>query len=416
MLNLPHISSEGIFIIQSIIIIGLPFILRIPKLLRNYFPLVIVQIIISVILGPSILGNISPTIFNFLFPLTSLKALDGLSYLALILFGLLSGLYFDFSKSNKQSKKIITNGFINAIFPTLLGFIMAVLLSKSNMLGQQYQNFSFYLGIGIAIGTTALPVLGSMLQEMDKMDTEFGTKIMSYAAIGDFLLWILITILLSLNSSDGTNILLTITLSLLYISLLYYVIKPWLAKLYRTGFLSNEFNRKHIIFILSLLFASALFTEIIGIHYLLGAFMFGAIVPKEISGGIKLKLQKFVYVCLLPFFFILTGLKTSFNIFDKKIWILFIGITIFSSLIKIFSAAIAERRLNESWLDAFKIGSLMQTKGLMEIIVLNILLSANIINSTIFSAMIMMAITSTIIAKPIYLMIEKYQQKNINNV
>ena len=408
---MPKITPEALFILQSLLIVGGPFFLRTSHRIRKYVPLVVLQIIFSIILGPSVLGYLSPASYNFLFPKESLQVLSGLSWMALLLFGFLTGTHFEAAIIKNSKKQFAITSISVTFIPALLGALVALLLYRPELVGAHATPVVFALGMAIAVGTTALPVLGSILTELNLIDKEIGKKTLGYATFGDLFIWFFIAILIAAVNTDASRAIFTIAGGCGFLLFLWYVVQPHLISSVKSGYLTSDINRKQLVYLLILLFSSAFIAEVIGIHYLFGAFIFGAIIPKAIAQGVRARLEQFVYVCLMPFFFILTGLKTVFHIEGPTIWMLFGVMFLVASLGKILSAAIPERLFGSSWKEAFQIGSLMQTKGLMEIVVLNILISAQIISSVTFSSMMLVAVTTTVITQPILLLTEKLGAK-----
>lgn len=193
----------------------------------------------------------------------------------------------------------------------------------------------------------------------------------------------------------------TIVLTAGFMITMIFIARPFLLKLEKLGKLTKHPTQGQLVLIICLLFLAALITDLIGVHYLLGAFVFGAVIPKTVVGAIQEKIEPVVLVILLPFFFMTTGLKTLFDISQKEVWALFALGLVISLIGKIISTSLAQHwSARSSWLESFKIGGFMQTKGLMDVIILNILFQAEIINSTAFSALLLVAVATTALTKP----------------
>jgi Kef-type K+ transport system membrane component KefB len=238
-------------------------------------------------------------------------------------------------------------------------------------------------------------------------DSNLGRRVLGYAVVNDVSLWIILAIITSYSSALGNSnhILahagLTIGLTALFFYVMIVGVRTALNWLAHRGFLTKEASGAQLGFIVAGILLSGLITELIGIHYLFGTFVFGAMIPKDISHSLYKAFEKFTMIVLMPFFFILTGLKTTLSFSNNSIWIFFAAATLVAILGKILGTAIPERIFYKSSIpSALKSGVLMQTKGLMEVVVLNILLSAHLINSAVFSALVLMAVTTTLLTKP----------------
>ncbi|MDD5772050.1 MAG: cation:proton antiporter [bacterium] len=407
-----NFNLETVFIIQSLIIIVLPFILWNTKIIRSFVPLVVIQIFVGILLGPSILGRISQSSYNLLFPENSLMILNGLYWLALILLGFQTGLHIDPDEITKKGTKYVIVSASSLIVPMFAGALIAAKLYSPQFIGPNATRFSFIAGMAIAAGVTALPVLSVILYELELISKNIGIKSLAYAAANDLFLWLSILILNVISSGNSCNIIferLIIVIAFLILS--FFAVKKFLTVLLDKGFLSKEVKNKDLVIILFFVLIYAFIGEIIGISYLVGAFIFGVIFPKSVSKNIKDKLEQFLFVILLPFLFILTGLKTSCDITNYRFWVLFIIMTIVISGANIIGAALPEKYFGTSLKESLQIGVLMQTKGLMEVVFLNMLLNQGIINSTTFSAMLFVAMATTALTKPMLMLLDKTKLK-----
>jgi Kef-type K+ transport system membrane component KefB len=407
-----HLHPEALFIIQSLILICVPYALWQFGIIKKFIPLVVVQILIGIALGPSVLGQLNPDAYHALFPKESLPILNGLAWMALILFGFSTGLHFDIKEIASRGLSFLGISISTVAVPAVIGGAVAAVMYNPAFAGPKANQTTFVLGMAIAIGVTALPVLGAILSEMGLMKKEVGKKTLGYATMNDLLLWLLVSILIALansgaeggdHGSDGgmIKVLTTIGLTVLYLGVMFFSVRPlmeWLAD--KKKFLTAHPDFKQLVFLMFAVLLSSLATELIGIHYLLGAFIFGAMLPKSITEGIHHSLETFLGVILLPFFFMLTGLKTLFKFDDMLIWQLFIVASVVASVGKILGTTIPELMIGTKLKQALQAGALMQTKGLMEVVVLNIMLTGGIISATTFSAMILMAVVTTALTKP----------------
>jgi Kef-type K+ transport system membrane component KefB len=412
-----HLHPEALFLIQSIILIGLPYLLWRIKIIKNFIPVVVVQILVGILLGPSVLGNLYPEIYEFLFSKASLATINGLSWIAIVLFGFLTGLHFDINELKGKGKPFVVIGLSSILLPLILSLGAGWLLMNMfpSLIGENATNITFVLAIGIAASVTALPVLGAILVEMGLVTTKLGKTVLGFATINDGLLWILVSILLTLSSgSHGGygDVIKTIGLTALYMVTIIFVVKPFVERLVKKNVWNIDANNVQLVGVVVMLLISALATELIGIHYLLGSFIFGALIPKDIAHALYHKKEPLVLVVLLPFFFMSTGLKTYFEVSDPQVWYLFLIVAAVSSFGKFVGTALPARYFKYDLKTSVLFGVFMQCKGLMEVVVLNMMLQAKIISPVAFSGMILMAVATTAATKPMALLAKKVFAKS----
>ncbi|TAN57676.1 cation:proton antiporter [Patescibacteria group bacterium] len=409
------VSGVSLFLLQAPLLIGLPFAIWRFKFVQRFIPLVVIQIMLGVVLGPSILGRVFPEMFNTLFPQASLMPINGLSWIAIILFGFLTGLHFDYRDIKGRGASFAITSLSSILVPFGLALLAAwqIWNSYSNVFaGNNAIAFTFIIAMGIAVGVTALPVLSAILIEMHLIQRPLGKAALGFATVNDGVLWILVSILLSLASSganiNAATVAKTIGLTLLFLSIMALAVRLFIMRCLNAKIISSQIHNQDLVAVLCLLFISAFITELIGVHFLLGAFTAGAIIPKEMSHGIQHKLEHSVSIILLPFFFMSTGLQTKFDFGASEIWILFALMTAVSIVGKVAGTAIPEKLSGSSWVRSLELGALMQCKGLMEVVVLQMMLAAQIITPQCFSAMLFMAITTTAFTKPAVLIVRRY--------
>lgn len=401
-----HISTEALFLIQALILIGAPFLLWRLNFVHKFAPLVVIQIFLGIVLGPTILGRYSPGLYNDLFSLQSLNVLNGISWFGLCFFGFLTGLHFDMKIVTQKSYAFFATSFSTLLVPMLLGGLFAMAFFREPYIGAGTNKWTYVTGVAIAIAVTALPVLSAILIELKLINTAIGKRVLGYAAINDVSLWIIIGCLVIFaspnNEANKLNaVIQTISLAVLFLLFMQTAVRRTAKYLAARKLLTDTPSSSQFATVVVGILASALATELIGIHYVFGAFIFGAVLPGEVRTGLYKAFEEFTMVALMPFYFILTGLKTYFSFDDSAAWTFFVLATAVSMSGKIFGTALPEYFINKASANtAIKSGILMQTKGLMEIVVLNILLAEGIISTTVFSALVLMAITTTFLTKP----------------
>ncbi len=366
-------------------------------------PAVMGEIIAGIALGPSLLGLYFPAVFEFLFPVESLGNLKILSQVGLIMFMFVVGMGIDWEVLKRKSFDALIISPVSVAFPFALGMLLALGLYRDFApAGISFLAFSLFMGIAMSI--TAFPVLARILQERGIQETRLGVLAITCAAADDVTAWcILAAVIAMVKAGSFHSALYIIALSLIYVVIMTRVVKPLLQRLAeRHGTQSGGNKTLLVIAFLTLLFSSWV-TEVIGIHALFGAFMAGAIMPGR--DGIKRlladRVEDFSLVLLLPLFFVFTGLRTQINLLtDVHLWLL-AGLIIAVAVIgKFVGSAVAARVVGQSWRDSLAIGALMNTRGLMELVVLNIGYDLRVLPPQIFTLMVIMALATTAMTGP----------------
>jgi Kef-type K+ transport system membrane component KefB len=367
-------------------------------------PPVIGEMIAGILLGPSLLGFLAPQAQAFLFPADSMGALRMLSQIGIILFMFVVGIELDVQHLRKKADAAVLVSHASIIVPFFLGSASALLIYRS--LAPAGIPFSaFALFIGVAMSITAFPVLARILEERRMTQSYLGSTSLACAAVDDVTAWCLLAVVVAIVKSDGmAGSFLTIALSLLFIAFMLFGVKPWAARITRelpeeqTG--SVWFLATMFIFV----FASALFTEMIGIHALFGAFLAGVCMPPDtgLRKFLRERVETFSSVLLLPLFFAFTGLRTQVGLLnDWQGWMVCAGLVVVAITGKLGGSMAAARWTGMSWGDSFSLGALMNTRGLVELIVLNLGYDLGILSPRIFTMMVIMALTTTFMTGPL---------------
>jgi Kef-type K+ transport system membrane component KefB len=310
---------------------------------------------------------------NFLFRADALQNLQFLSQVGLILFMFIIGLELDVSILKHKAHTAVVVSHAGIIFPYFLGVGLAYYLFDA-FAPATISFLAFGLFMGIAMSITAFPVLARIIQERGLTQTPLGALAITCAAADDVTAWcILAAVIAIIQAGAMTTALLTILLSIGYVMAMLYLVRPLLQRLGLIYGLQEQGGKTFIAFIFVILFLSAFFTEAIGIHALFGAFLAGVIMPSQ-AGFRKLlaaKLEDISLVVLLPLFFAFTGLKTQIGLLNEgNLWFV-CGLIILVAVVgKFGGSALAAKFTGQSWSDSFAIGALMNTRGLMELIVL----------------------------------------------
>ncbi len=377
-------------------------------------PSVVGEIIAGLFLGPSLMGWIFPDLSNFIFPKDSLASLQFLSQIGLIFFMFLIGVDLDIEKLKNKAQSAIVISHASIIFPYFLGVSLAYVLYRE--FAPAHVSFlSFALFMGIAMSITAFPVLARILKERGLTQTPLGAMALTCAAADDVTAWCILAVVIAIvKAGNITSALLTISLSLVFVLLMVYGVRPWLKRAMDKMARSEHSNETVVVVAFFVLLACAYLAEIIGIHALFGAFLAGVIMPKnwrfkELLAG---KTEDISVLVLLPLFFAFTGLRTQIGLLnDGHLWAV-CGLIIFVAVFgKFGGSAIAARITGLSWKDSFSIGALMNTRGLMELIVLNIGYDLGILSPQIFAIMVLMALATTLMTNPLLDLVESLAKK-----
>ncbi|MCE9500209.1 MAG: cation:proton antiporter [Leptospira sp.] len=366
-------------------------------------PMVIGEIVAGIVLGPSLLGLIFPEATAFLFPVESLKNLQLLSQIGLILFMFIIGMELDLKNIKEKTDSAVLVSHASVIFPFFLGALVSIqLYHRFAPPGISFSSFALFIGIAMSI--TAFPVLARIIQEKGLMKTSLGQIALTCAAVDDITAWCVLAIVVAIVQASAIAMaILTIVLSVFYIAIMIFFIQPLLGRM-SSIYISREIlGRGVMAAVFVLLFTSAFVTELIGIHALFGAFIAGVIMPTSTKFRkiITDKLEDISMVFLLPLFFVFTGLRTQIGLLNDSSLIgtsiLILAVAIIG---KFGGSAFAARVTGMSWRNSFALGALMNTRGLMELVILNIGYDLGVLSPVIFSMMVIMALVTTFMTGP----------------
>jgi Kef-type K+ transport system membrane component KefB len=402
-------SPVILFLIQAFILVAVPFAIWSNPRVRQSVPLVVLQILAGMIFGPSFLVRVAPDFAAMMFPAASLERLSGLAWLAALTFTFLTGLHLDISELAKRGRSFINVGVSSVVTPLIFGTIIGVWAFGQfpELVGPKASRISFVLAIGVSVSATALPVLGAILRETGMIYRELGRLALGYAAFNDVMLWVLLIVLSTIAGAPGSRVdgaIAIVPLTLVYFALMFFLLRPLLAWLFER-IDGDEPNRtpKGIVLAVSTLLVSALVTEAMGLHYLIGAFTVGAIMPKSQRTSMIAAFEPVCLFLLLPFYFVVTGLKVVINMQSAHV-ALFFALSVLAAMGgKILGTTIPARISGLGWRDALQLGVLMQCKGFVEIVVLTVLQDGGLISNAAFSALILMAVVTTALTTPMCL-------------
>lgn len=377
-------------------------------------PSVIGEIVAGVVMGPSVLGYWMPGAFAFLFPTGSLESLHFLSQIGLVLFMFVIGMELDLRVLSGRLHNALVISHTSIITLFALGTLLAYRL---------YNGFapptvafrSFALFMGIAMSITAFPVLARIIQERGLTRTRLGAMALATAASDDVTAWCLLAAVIAIvKAGSMVSALYTIGAAMLYVAFMVGVLRPFLRRLGEAHGERRTMGRPLVAGMFAVMLASAWATEAIGIHPLFGAFLAGAIMPQNLAFRRVLigKLEDVSVVLLLPLFFVFTGLRTRIGLLtNEHLWwtcALVVSVAVAGKIIAVAGAA---RVTGHDWKESLSIGALMNTRGLMELVVLNIGYDLGVINAELFAILVIMALASTFMTGPALSLIERVFRK-----
>lgn len=379
-------------------------------------PAVIGETVAGIMLGPSLLGLLFPGIFHFVFAVESLPNLRFLSQIGLILFMFIIGMELDTRLLRKQAFEALIISHASILIPFTLGVFLSYYLY--HVYGQT-DFIPFALFMGIAMSITAFPVLARIIRDRKLTDTKLGNLAISCAASDDVTAWCILAILIALiRSGSGINGFFVVAMVVLYVLIMLIPVKKILDRI-QAAYEKGKIAYNGLMAIMySVMLLSAWCTEVIGIHALFGAFLAGIIIPKKDDLHKKIidRISDVSMVMLLPLFFVYTGLRTNAGILSSPaLWVSFLLILTCAVAGKFGGSTLTAKVLGQSWKDSLSIGALMNTRGLMELIVLNIGYDMHIISADIFSMMVLMALLTTMMTNPVLNWIEKKKNQTANS-
>ena len=368
-------------------------------------PAVIGEMVAGILLGPSLLGWLWPGLFQMVFPEASLGTLRMLSQIGVCLFMFVIGMELDLTQLKQQARTAVLVSQVGILFPYLLGVLSSLWLFPS--LATRGTTFlPFALFIGISLSLTAFPVLARILEERGLTRTALGTTALACAATNDVAAWTVLAFVVAIVKAGGlAPAVLSIVLVVLFVAVMLFWIKPrtprWLG---HAALVSGAPGKGVMAAVVVFLFACAFVTDMIGIHALFGAFLAGVAMPSqgEFRNSLRIRLEHFSSVFLLPLFFAFTGLRTQIGLLQEPAgWLICLALIAVATLGKLGGSMLASRMTGINWIDSFALGALMNTRGLVELIALNIGYDLGILSPPIFTMLVLMALVTTGMTGPL---------------
>ena len=362
-------------------------------------PPVIGEVIAGILLGPSLLGHVAPTVSAYVLPPAVAPFLGVIAQVGVVLFMFLVGLELDTSALRQKTQVAVAISHASIIAPFLMGSTLALWLYP-RLATHDVPFTSFALFMGVAMSVTAFPVLARILTDRRIQRTRLGIIALACAAVDDVSAWCLLAFVVSVAQARLSGALPTILMTLGYIAGMFLVIGPLVRHVVQR---QRQITQESSAWVFVALLSSALLTEFIGIHAVFGAFFLGAVIPHDapLARDIGRKLEDLVVVVLLPAFFAFTGMRTRIALvsgFDQ--WLMCGVIIAVACAGKFGGSTVAARLCGLTWRDAASLGVLLNTRGLMELVVLNIGLDLGVISPTLFAMMVLMALATTLATTP----------------
>jgi Kef-type K+ transport system membrane component KefB len=367
-------------------------------------PAVIGEMAAGIMLGPSLLGSLAPVIWQRLFPEGSLPGLNAVSQVGVVLYMFAVGLRLQAERLRGHAHIAVMTSHASIVAPFACGAILAMSLYP-RFAGREISAVVFGGFVGVCMSITAFPVLSRILVERQMAETKLGTLAIACAAVDDATGWCLLAIVLLLRRTNGGAGPLALMLAsvALFLFTMFRLVRPLLRRLYGPPMMDgNDTARLASMVAVGLLCAAA--TDYIGLHVVFGAFLAGAIMPRQHGVGAATleKLDASATIVFMPVYFATTGLRTSVgSIGGVDGWAIALAIIAVAALGKVGGTFVAATLTGTSWREATALGILLNTRGLMELVVLNLGLDLHILSEALFSMMVLMTLTTTSMTAPL---------------
>lgn len=365
-------------------------------------PPVIGEVLAGILLGPSLLGRFAPGLEAQLFPVAVTPALGVVAQIGVVLYMFAVGVEFDSAALRRSAARFVFVSQASIAVPFLLGLGIATLI-RSELAMPGVTSVAFSLFMGIAMSITAFPVLARILTDRGLTRTDLGIAALTCAAVDDVTAWCLLAIVVGITRAALRSGMNSAVLAAVFIAFMFVVARPFVARLARTTG-GDRVSYETLTWTLAGLLASAVAAEAIGIHAIFGAFIYGAILPHDSALGRHLSIDRIpvITILFLPAFFALTGLRTQIGLMTTAHdWAICALITAAAVAGKFGGTLAGGRIVGLTWRFAAQLGILMNTRGLMELIVLNVGLDLGVLSPRLFTMMVIMAIVTTAMTAPL---------------
>lgn len=367
-------------------------------------PAVVGEIAAGICLGPSLFGALAPRAFASVFPADSIPALATLSQVGLILFMFLVGLEFAPELLRERKHTVVVISHVSIVIPFILGTVLAVYLyPRVSSPDVPYRSFVLFLGTAMSI--TAFPVLARILAERRLQGTRLGNTAIACAAVDDVTAWCILAFVVVLaRAGDPMQFAMRLVLLAVYIALMVRVARPLLRR------------TRSLAVVLVFVFASAWATELLGVHALFGAFLAGTVMPRELTASLAGHVRGVTSTLFLPLFFAVTGLRTNIgSLSTPEAWLCCGLVLVVAVVGKFGGAAMSAAAVRFPWRDSLAIGALMNTRGLMEMVVVNVGLEIGVVSPALYTMIVIMALVTTAMTTPLLTAIRATQPQPLEH-
>lgn len=366
-------------------------------------PAVIGEVIAGIALGPSLLGRIAPAASKFILPGSVAPFLNVISSVGVILYMFLVGVELDTQLLRRRTHSSVAISHASIVTPFLLGSALALwLYPRFSSSDVPFTVFAMFMGVSMSV--TAFPVLARILTDRGMQKTRMGSIALACAAVDDVTAWCLFALVVSIAAAKPGRVLLTVGLSAVFIFSIFKFVQPAMKWLVQKRARDRKTTQGTMVIVFAALLLAALATDAIGIHALFGAFLLGAVIPHDsaLARDVTAKINDLVIVLLLPAFFAFTGMRTQIGLLTgAKEWMICGVIILIASLGKFGGSSVAARLTGLPWRQAASLGILMNTRGLMELIVLNVAMDLGALKPMLFAMLVIMAIVTTVATTPV---------------
>jgi len=390
------------------VLLALVVILVVARILGAIFrkinqPQVMGEVVAGILLGPSFLGWLAPAAASHILPVSIAPYLGLISQVGVVLYMFMVGLELDTDLLRERTQAAIAISHSSIAVPFLLGAAFALwLYPRYSTSAVSFSTFALFIGVAMSI--TAFPVLARILTDRGMQKTPLGALALACAAIDDVTAWCLLAFAMSVAHAQTGNLLLTLMATIGFIVFVLLIAKRGALWLVRQRVAQDRTTQNMFAIVCAALLLSAFVTERIGIHAIFGAFLLGSVVPHDsaLARDIRAKCEDLVVVLLLPVFFVFTGMRTQIGLMHgTRDWLACVLIIGVASLGKFGGSFLAARWTGSHWREAASLGVLMNTRGLMELIVLNVGLDLDVLSPALFAMFVLMAVVTTLVTTPI---------------
>ena len=376
-------------------------------------PSVIGEILAGILLGPSVLAHIAPDVSTFLFSPESLGNLEMLSKFGLVLFMFVIGLELDLAEMRARLKDSVLISHTSMIVPFFCGMVLAYFVYPYYV-PSSVPFLSFAMFMGIAMCVTAFPVLARIIQERGMTHSKLGKLALASAANGDLTAWMLLAVVIAMAQAGSMlSALYTILALTIYLCFMFLIVRPFLAVVGKLYHNKEVMNKAFVAFIFMVLLLSAYITEVLGVHALFGSFVAGVVMPAntKFRSIMTEKVEDISLTLFLPLFFVSTGLKTEIGLLNSpEMWLVCLLFIIVAVVGKFGGTLLAARFVGESWLSSFRLGALMNTRGVTELVVLSIGLELGVLPDKVFVILVLMTLLTTFMTTPLMSVIDWFSE------